>query len=198
MRQSVARWRRVPVSVAAVTLLGCSALPPPQAAQFLDERTGISLTVVDRPIVLARERRDIAAHARDYLTLVAAERNAAGQKQLILLVHRWSTIDRRVVSDSNLDRQELVLIADGRDVKLIPLTSILPTEFTQSEKLWRPPVTEAATTAYRLDRQLLLFLASSAKISAFYSSSDIQLGYTIWQYDRAALQRFIDAIGPSP
>lgn len=182
-------WRRAAATcLAAVALTCCSALPTPELKPFLDEKTGISLTVVDQPLILARERRDIAAHARDYLTLVAAERDEMGRRQLVLIAHRWSTIDQRVGASADAEDQQLVLIADGRDFRLSPLAAQLPAEFSQADQLWRPSVSEVRSVAYRVDATLLGQLADSRSISAVP-------GYTIWEDGRAALRRLLDATG---
>ena len=99
-------------------LVGCAALPPPEPAGFLDEDTGVTLTVVAAPLVFARDRRDIAANARDYITLVAVERNQTGKRNLVLLAYRWSTIDRRVNPQADATARALVILADGRDIRL--------------------------------------------------------------------------------
>jgi hypothetical protein len=80
-----------------VTFSAC-VTPPLEPRKVLDERSGISLTVVDQPLVLARERRDVAVQARDYLTLVAAQINESGKRELVWVVHQWSTIDSRADS----------------------------------------------------------------------------------------------------
>jgi hypothetical protein len=176
-------------------MLACSALPAPELANFLDEDTGISLTVVDQPWILARDRRDVAANARDYLTLVAAERDEMGRRQLVLLVHRWSTIDRRVGGNNDDADQSLVLVADGRDFKLTTLAERLPREFSRNDRLLRPPVSQVATSAYKIDPQTLRYLASSKQVSAFYVDTRATLSYALWQDGRAALQRFLDVTG---
>ena len=67
------RSRLSRASLACACLLAGCVTPEPAPRTTLDTNTGVSLIVTDEPVVLARERRDIAAQARDYLTLVAAE-----------------------------------------------------------------------------------------------------------------------------
>lgn len=197
MLQHIARLGRVIVSLAAAVVVGCTALPQPETGQFLDEQTGISLTVVDKPLILARERRYLAANARDYLTLVAAERNDAGRRQLVLLVHRWSTIDPRTGESLDTEATQLVLVADGRDFRLTPLANGLPRDLSPSEKLWRPKVSEVITLAYAADRALLANLAQSRALSAFFANTNAAVSFTEWQDGRDALRRFLDVAGGS-
>lgn len=179
------------LAVALTTgLAGCASLPEPEPSSYLDERTGITLTVVDTPLVLARDRRDLAANARDYLTLVAVSRNEAGRITPALLLHRWSTIDARVAAPPGAETK-LVIVADGRDIRPQPLGT-LPKEFLPSSThdLWRPPVSAVATTAYRIDAATLRFIADSARVSAFIDEPGDELPYVLWRDGRAALARF--------
>lgn len=168
----------------------CASLPPAEPLSFLDERTGITLTLVDEPLVLARDRRDLAANSRDYLTLVALTRNQSGRITTGLLVYRWSTIDDRVTRATPGD-SKLVIVADGRDIRPVPLNE-LPREFTPSalHSLWRPPISEVSTTAYAMDGPTLRFIAQSARISAFFDRPGEDLPYLLWRDARAALERF--------
>lgn len=175
---------------------GCTALPAPAPSQFLDERTGITLSVVDAPLVLARERRDIAANARDYLTLVAAERDMMGKRQLILLVHRWSTIDTRVGASDDDESMRLTLLADGRDIHLTPVADKLPVEFTQNERLLRPAVDNVVTLAYQTDIATLRYVVSSRQLSASFEAPRATLPYTMWRDGRESLRLLLDSVAP--
>jgi hypothetical protein len=185
---------RAPLPYCAATLAlllgGCASLPSPESPSYLDERTGITLTVVDTPLVLARDRRDLAANARDYLTLVAVNRNESGRITSALLLYRWSTIDSRVAAPQ-LGEPKLVIVADGRDIRLQPLASV-PKEFvpTPQHDLWHPPVSDVSTTAFRIDAATLRFIAQSARVSAFIDQRGDDLPYSLWRDGRAALERF--------
>lgn len=184
-------------AVAALALpAGCASLPAPQPLTYLDERTGITLSIVDAPIVLARERRDLAANARDYLTLVAAARNESGRVTTALLVHRWSTIDSRVTTAiTPATDARLVIVADGRDIRLTTLQPV-PREFEPSDThdLWRPKVSRVDTTVYRIDAATLRYIAQSARISAFHDVPDDALPFAAWRDGRAALGRLAEQV----
>ena len=171
-------------------LAGCASLPAPEPPSYLDERTGITLTVVDAPLVFARDRRDLAANARDYLTLVGVSRNESGRITSALLLHRWSTIDARVATPPAAE-PKLVIVADGRDIRPATLGS-LPKEFQPSttHDLWLPPVSAVATTAYRIDAATLRYIAESARVSAFVDERGDELPYVLWRDGRDALARF--------
>ncbi|HPF25753.1 MAG TPA: hypothetical protein P5528_12640 [Steroidobacteraceae bacterium] len=178
-------------TLASLCVLGaCTALPPPEPRSHLDERTGVTLTVVDQPLVFARERRDIAANVRDYITLVAVERDQAGKFTLALIAYRWSTIDKRV-NDESLDANtKLVIVADGRDIRLEPLADELPADLQGDPRLLPPAAPEYATTAYQVDAATLTFIATSANLSAFYEDATQPLSFALWNDARDALAHF--------
>jgi hypothetical protein len=190
--------RPLPALAACATLAlsaACASLPAPAPLTYLDERTGITLTVVDTPIVLARERRDLAANARDYLTLAAVTRNESGRLTTALIVHRWSTIDNRVAGDGVVSGDaRLVMMADGRDIRLTKLAPV-PREFEPSDthRLWRPDVSLVDTAVYRVDAATLRYVAESARVSAHRDVAGDDLPFSMWRDGRAALGRLTEA-----
>jgi hypothetical protein len=80
--------------LAMLTACTSSRLAP--SHEIFDEQSGMTLEVVSMPFIFARERSDVAAHARDYATLVAAEIDRSGEYSDFLLLYRWSTVDRRM------------------------------------------------------------------------------------------------------
>src|SRR5271166_5150396 len=82
--------------MALMALPACTGTPRAPSQQVLDEQSGNTLLIVKQPLVFARERIDVAAHARDYATLVAVEVDASGSYHDYLLLYRWSTVDKRM------------------------------------------------------------------------------------------------------
>ncbi len=186
---------RMPLLLVLLLVGACTSLPEPAPRAMLDEQTGVSLSVVSEPIVLARDRRDLAAHARDYLTLVAVERNQAGRRNLVLLVYRWSTIDRRVNLQPDAAARNLVLVADGRDIALRPVAERLPEELRPRAELLQPDVSEVDAIAYRVDRNALRVIAEGKDLVAFFADARGALPFQLWGDGRAALARFADEAG---
>src|SRR5258708_12087183 len=79
----------------AVGAAGCAGSTGPLLNEYLDEHTGAHLAVVGRPLTFALERSTLAANARDYVSLAAAEVDRSGRAQTYLIGYFWSTIDRR-------------------------------------------------------------------------------------------------------
>jgi hypothetical protein len=176
--------------VGAVTLSAC-VTPPLEPRNVLDERSGVSLTVVDQPLVLARERRDVAVQARDYLTLVAAQINESGRRELVWVVHQWSTIDSRATEFQPTPGEPLLLVADGRDVRLHPIRSPAARLYSENSVLRAPPDALAVTTVYAVDDATLEYVADSGRIAASFPESRLTLPFTLWTDGRPALQRFL-------
>ena len=183
-----------PLVFAAALLTGCVS-PPLAPREVLDERTGALLTVVDQPLILARERRDVAVQARDYLTLVAAEINQSGRRRLVWVVHQWSTIDARSTGFQPVPGAPLQLVADGRDMRLIPISEPSAREFAGNLALLPPDDANVITTIYSVDATLLDYVATSRTLSASFPESRLALPFSVWTDGRSALTRFLDQTG---
>lgn len=182
---------RASIWVILAMLSGCVALPEPAAVTLLDEDTGVSIRRVAEPIVLARDRREVAAHARDYLTLVAVEVNRAGRRESTLLVYRWSTIDRRMDAALDAAARDIVLIADGRDVWLRARPEPLPAELRPRAELLRPEVSEVVALAYEVDVATLQLLGEGADLAATFRGPSASRPFRLWRDGRAALSDFL-------
>lgn len=177
-----------------VPLAGCVALPAATPVERLDERTGVTLVLPSEPLVFARERRDVAVNARDYLTLAALERNKAGRRDVVLLCYRWSTIDRRVNPMDDWQAQTLVIVIDGRDLRLEPLGDRLPEDLRPRPELHRPPVGNVTATAYRASRSTLEIIAAGHDLQAFFADARGSPAFRLWRDGREALRRFLAAV----
>ncbi len=179
---------RMALFLALTVLVSCAARP--QAREFFDERTGNTLSVVAKPLVLARERSDVAAHARDYATLVAIELDRSGEYSHYLLLYRWSTVDPRMSPPPAPDAGALRLLADGRPIDLAPLDR-LPVSLDRSNKFHLPNHGNVVSRAYRVDSALLHFLAASHEMTLRMPQESLDAPFTIWRDGRAALTQFL-------
>ena len=173
---------------------GCAPLVR-EPRQVLDPGTGITLMVADQPLILARDRRDLAAQARDYLTLLAAEINESGRRQLVLVVHQWSTIDARARAAQSLAELPLLIVADGRDLRLVPMNRPALLSANQGAVLGRPEDADVTTTCYPIDVESLHFLATSNRITAVFPQGNPALPYALWRDGRGAQLRLLEALG---
>lgn len=142
-------------------------------SEYLDERTGATITVTREALVFAFERSTLAANARDYVTLTAVEVDRSGQLQVYLIGYFWSTIDRRTGSTlTDLAQKPIEISADGRVIRLTR-TAEFPKDLLDGERLLAPRSSHVERSAYVVSRDILRYLATSKHLSlAFASDSD--------------------------
>jgi type IV pilus biogenesis protein CpaD/CtpE len=187
---SAIRRRAVALLFAAgAALAGCANEPQRAPAELLDEQTGATLVVVTEPLVLARARLDVAANARDYLTVVAVEANRSGNYTQYLLVHRWSTVDRRMAELPAESAGRLIIEADGRTLELKPLQP-MPAALVRRDRVHLPADADVVSWAYDVDLATLAYIAGSQQIRARLPDEPLDSPFTLWADGSAALRAF--------
>ena len=189
---------RLGLLLALTTLAAGSSLAARPAArpshEILDEQTGNTLLLVAKPLVFARERTDVAAHERDYATLVAVEVDVSGQYRDYLLLYRWSTVDRRMSPPPDPQAGELKILADGRAIDLMPLAE-LPVGLTRRRELHLPEHGDVVTRAYAIDVPTLSFIATSREVIVRMPQEPLDTPFGLWEDGRKALAKFLERAG---
>lgn len=181
----------VALIVALMVLPACSSRPPAAASrEFFDEQTGTTLSVVAKPLVFARERIDVAAHARDYATLVAVEVDNSGKYNEYLLLYRWSTVDPRMSPAPDPHAGELKILADGRVIDLMPLEQ-MPVSLSRRRELQVPQHGEVVAHAYPVDSATLRFIAASRELTVLMPQEPLDTPFQMWEDGRKALEQFV-------
>ena len=181
----------VALILALTALPACRSRPPAASPENFDERTGNTLRVVAKPLVFARERTDVAAHARDYATLVAVEVDHSGKASEYLLLYRWSTVDRRMSAPPDPQAGELRILAEGRAIDLMPLAE-LPIGLSRGRELHVPNHGDLVTHAYSVDVTTLRFIAASRELSVRMPQEQLDTPFSMWEDGRPALGRFLE------
>jgi hypothetical protein len=185
---------RVALVMALTALASCTTQPPhrpvSKSTEIFDEQTGSTLLVVSKPLVFARDRSDVAAHSRDYATLVAVEDDRSGEYTQFLLLYRWSTVDRRMSPPPGPDEGELKMLADGRTIDLKPLERP-PTSLEQRQALHVPDHGDIVYRAYRVDSATLHYIADSRDLSVRMPQESLDTPFTVWEDGRGALAQFL-------
>jgi hypothetical protein len=171
----------------------CASTPAPPAQEIFDEQTASTLTVVSKPLVFARERSDVEAHARDYATLVAAEIDTSGQYSEFLLLYRWSTVDRRMSAPPRPSEGALRILADGRVIDLQPMER-LPISLKQNHALHVPAHGDIVPRAYGVDAELLRFIATSRELTLRMPQEQLNLPFALFEDGRGALANFVRSV----
>lgn len=178
---------------ATLALLGACAtdaeLSPGAPTEYLDEATGATITSVEHPLIFARERRDLAANARDYVTLAAASVNRGGKIHYMLVTYIWSTVDSRGRELSANDKVIVISAADRR----IRLTDSGRTAAQQgiATPIHEPPGPTLAPVVYETDLETLRFLAATRSVSLQVGSNELAPAYELWDDQRASLAQFV-------
>jgi hypothetical protein len=185
---------RLGLLLALTTLPACAGLPrrdpAPASHEIFDEQSGNTLLAVAKPILFARDRTDVAAHARDYATLVVVEVDHSGEYSNYLLLYRWSTVDPRMSAPPAPQAGELKILADGRVIDLAPLER-LPINLTQQRDLHLPDHGKAVTHAYAVDAAMLHFIATSREINVQLPQEKLDTPFTMWEDGRRSLAQFL-------
>jgi hypothetical protein len=171
-------------------LAACASDRPAPPHEIFDEQSAMTLSVVGRPFVFARDRSDVAAHARDYATVVAAEIDRSGDYADFLLLYRWSTVDRRMAPPPRQNAGALRIVADGRVIDLKTLER-LPVSLAQSRALFVPPHGDIIPRAYAVDAALLQYIAACRSLTLYMPHEELNTVFTLFQDGRGALADFL-------
>ena len=185
------------LAVLSVALLAWAAGVPAaddSVRQYVDETTAASITVAVEPLIFARERSDLAANSRDYVTLTAIEVNIMGKRSYLWSAYIWSTIDRRDRQQLVAPGDELVLVADGRP---IPLRSDSKTlrEHGLGGSPTRAPARTAVPVLFAADLESIGYVARASELRIELIHAGSNDAFVLWKDGRAALRAFTQGVG---
>ncbi len=180
-----------------LALIGALLLPmgmavardPAPPAEYLDEQTGATVTVVDKPLVFARERSERAANLRDYVNLTAAAVNRGGKVEYVLIAYVWSTLDARF--EPALSASSLLLVADDRRIAL-NANGKQPSDLGIAQAVHAPPGHEQQPLVFPIDLPTLRFIAAARSLAVQAADQDDSFDYELWDDQRRSLGRFVE------
>jgi hypothetical protein len=187
--------------VLALLLAGCAARPgafeepEAQSSEYLDLQTGATVTLVERPIVFARERSERAANLRDYVTLSAAAVNRAGKREYVLVAYVWSTLDARFSPVTTA--RELVLRADDRRIPL-SASGKTPSDLGIARPVYAPRGQTVAPLVFPTDLDTLRFIAAAHGLAVQAGAEGEDSAYELWEDQRVALAKFVRLLEGRP
>jgi hypothetical protein len=183
-------------SLALLLSLPLWHLPPtavagdPQPSEYLDPDTAATVTVVGEPLVFANPRTEVAANARDYVTLAAAAVNRSGKVTYVVVVYLWSTVDPRVRGEPLPDPGLLIVQADDRRIEL-NLSGRSAHDAGIGVPVLPPPGPTVTPNVYSIDLGALRSMAESRRLSLIMQTNNTPIPYALWDDRRAALRAFV-------
>ena len=145
--------------------------------------------------MFARERSDLAANARDYVSLAPVEINRSGERRYYWFGFVWSTIDRRVGGDPSwTPADEFALLADGRPIRLQTAAGSLR-ELGIGRYPFSRPGRAAIPVLFHADPGSVSFAGNAADLSLVMVRSGLTQDYTLWRDEREAVRRLVTYLG---
>jgi hypothetical protein len=166
-----------------------SAAKGKQPIEYLDEKSGATVTAMDRPLLFARDRSERAANLRDYVTITAATVNRGGKRDYLLIAYIWSTLDARY-EPARPVADTLVLVADDRRIRL-DARGGTPADFGIIRAVGAPAGRTVKPLVFPTDLATLRYVAAARSLQVQANVGDDVLSYILWDDQRKALDRLV-------
>ena len=137
------------------------------------------MTVGAPVLVFARERRELAVHARDYLSLAPVDVNRSGVHARYFVGYAWSTIDSRPLGDEPSQPPRFVLVADGRRIPLVPHEGPL-VELGLGAPPLPPPARSATLVVAPASEEEQEFVRAATEVRAVLLRDGASERYGLW------------------
>ena len=165
----------------------CSSLPQ-SPRDLLDDRTGITVSVVGAPIEFEHEPNGASAH--DFLTLVAIQRDDDGTLTALLLLYRWAVYFGAPPFTAEAGSGELLVDVDGHSIDLQPLPR-LPAGLPGPKDLFVPATAESEMRAYVTDLETMRLISTAHQLTVRLPKESPIGSFTVWHDGRSALGQFV-------
>ena len=170
----------------AALLAGCASAPGAGTREYLDEHSAATVTVAQPGITFARDRTDLAVHARDYFTIVPVDVNRMGTHEKYFYCMDWSTIDKRATQEAAPGGRHYQLVADGRAIPLTPTAKSL----RELGVVERPVEHQSDATTVLLvptDGDVITYVAQATTLRVVLDDAGTTFRYDHWSGDPVAL-----------
>lgn len=158
--------------------------------EYLDQVSAATVSAVAEPLVFARARPELAAHARDYVRLAAVDVNRAGRHDQWVLAYLQSTVDPRLVYVPGTRAPETLFVrADDRVLRLVRVASSAQ-EVGITRRVHAPKGVAGEPVVYRVEASALAFIAGANNLTLRVDSPDGP-AYELWSDGRASLAEFL-------
>ncbi len=193
--------RLVALAIWAAVLTSCFGVPTEDdPREYLDQDTAATISIVNHPLVFARERPERAVHMRDYVTVAAAAVDRGGKTDYLLITYFWTTLDfhgregeSRSLGESDPHAIEMIIIADDRRIKLKPGTQS-PRDLGIGSNVHAPPTGSAVQSVYRLDLPTLRFVSAAHHLALVKDADNTSAAFELWSDQRASLRGLVKSL----
>jgi hypothetical protein len=181
----------LPLAVSA-TVAASDANSP---VEYLDDQTGVTVTVVSRPLVFAHERGTFNFPAgtlppRDYVTLAAAAVDRSGTMSYVLIGYFWSVGVSEPWDNARRAHEPLVLQLQDRRIELVPEIGSAR-DAGISTPLYRPPIDPATPSLYAIDVATMELIAEAAHPVLYSGDASAPLKYELFEDRKPALRELV-------
>jgi hypothetical protein len=156
--------------------------------EYLDPLTGVTITSLPEPLIMAHAEPRISNSLRDYLYVGPVEVNRMGKRSYYLWIDTFSTLDRPPIIFNRI-----TLKAGGTTAELK-----VPDNANHAAEIQTPPYTRplAKTPGYYIpvSAELLTDIARAESIVIETHSDTLTLDYNLWHSDLATLRQFANGL----
>jgi hypothetical protein len=177
-----------------LALAGCAHQPAAPTStgitEYLDTQTAMTVRVVAEPFVYGHDVPELAANARDYLSVGAVELDNMGRHRFFLVLVSWSTIDRARLNTPVPAQPERIEWSEKSRVREWAVTSHQPRELGAGMPLLEPPVARMGESWIEVKAADLRSLADEPPETIDAVVNGIRQRYTLWRRADGPLREF--------
>jgi len=181
-----------------LTVSAAAAAGANTPVEYADEQTGVTVTIVARPLVFAREHTTFnggpaqawSTPPRDYVTLAAASVDRSGKITYLLIGYFWSVGVSQPWENARLAREPLVLELKDRRISLVPQGGTAR-DAGISTPVHPPPVGPATACVYAVDLPTLGLIAESPHPVLYGGGESAPVKYELFEDHLTALRELV-------
>jgi hypothetical protein len=156
--------------------------------EYLDTRTGVTVTSSVTPLILYRENPSVAAHARNYIHMGPIEINRSGSYRYYLWIGVWNTMEAPVSTTQRDGFDSLTIFADGEPL-FLELAGFTHADIGTSISAYSKPVASATDAYYPVTVDQIRLIAEAREIRVRTTGSSAR-EYSLWNEQQAARASF--------
>jgi hypothetical protein len=166
--------------------------------EYVDEQTGVTVTVVSRPLVFARTHANDADGPaqpgsftpRDYVTLAALAVDRSGSMSYWLIGYFWSAGVSQPQENARLASEPIVLQLQDRRIVLTPQTGSAR-DVGISKPMHPPPIGPSTASLYAVDVATMELIGESVRPVLFCGGESAPVQYHVFEDRLMALKELV-------